>query len=264
MYPDRLSVVKGLLLVGLLACMWNVLPSHAQDLYGQASQTHAGLVAERERQVPFHVLIILDASDSMNEVLNGRPKIQMAKEVVLKTIRALPPDTRVGLRVYGHRLGRSGFQFSGPFGSFSTGGDMCRQTQLLVPPGLHNRPWIATQLLNIQAKGKTPITYSLQEAINHDFQGVTGKKTIILVSDGRETCSHNPCDLAVDMVRAGIDVKINTIGLGIRDKLASDQLRCIASATRGHYYSANTTADLAKSLSDSVQVETQVKARITP
>lgn len=231
------------------------------QLYGRTAKDLASVQTARSETE--NILIILDASDSMNEVMDGKPKIQLAKDVVLNTIRSMPPHINVGLRVYGHRLGSSnGFSFQGPFGGFVTGGDICRQTQLLTPLGINNRASIASQLLNVQAVGKTPITYTLDEAVTNDFRGRVGKKTIILVSDGRETCSYNPCDLAVDMVRAGVDIKINTIGFGTRDKIANDQLRCIALSSKGKFYNANTAAQLAKSLKESTQVETSVQAKI--
>src|SRR5271156_1445044 len=80
-----------------------------------------------------NVLIILDASDSMNERLDGKPKIQLAKEVVINTLHTLPPNVNVGLRVYGHKLGTGGFVTHGPFGGVFYEGDACRQSELLVP-----------------------------------------------------------------------------------------------------------------------------------
>lgn len=254
--------VLGILLTGML--VWHG-QGYAQ-FRGHAQTSSAGLHADRN--APENVLFILDASDSMNESMNGVPKIQSAKDVILKTIQTMPPNVNVGLRVYGHRLGRSrmgGFRIQGPFGSYQAGGsEMCRQTQLLAPLETNNRARIAGQLLEVQAVGKTPITYSLHEAVNNDFVNRPGKKTIILVSDGRETCSYNPCDLALDMVRSGIDIKINTIGFGTHDRVADNQLKCVALSTKGKFYSANTAAELAKSLHDSAQVQTSVQAKIFP
>lgn len=242
----------------LTAACWGTV-GYAQ-FYGQADQSTAGLNADQNQQE--NVVFILDASDSMNEKVGGRLKMDVAKEVVLSTIRNMPSNINVGLRVYGHRLGNGGFALQGPFGAFTTGGDVCRQTQLLVAPATGNRAQIASKLINVQAVGKTPITYSLKQSILNDFNGLPGKKTIILVSDGRETCSYNPCELALDVVRSGINVKINTVGFGTRDKVADDQLKCIALSTKGKYYNANTAAELAKSLQDSSQVQTSVQAKI--
>ncbi len=229
------------------------------QLYGRAEQDQAGLSASR--QAPENILIILDASDSMNEEMNGQRKIDIAKNVVLNTVKNLPPHVNVGLRVYGHKRG-SGSSFITPFGNFSAGADACKQTQLMVPIAANNRASIASELMDIQAVGKTPISFTLQQAINNDLSHLPGKKTIILVSDGRETCAFNPCDVSLNMVRSGVDVKINTIGFGTHDRVADDQLKCVALATKGRFYTADTAAELAKSLQDSAQVQTSVQAKI--
>jgi von Willebrand factor type A domain len=217
------------------------------------------------------VLIILDASYSMNERLDGKSKIQWAKDVVFDTLRSLPPNVNVGLRVYGHKLGNGGgmgggYMFGRRFGGPGWGGDeeACRQSELLDPVQQNSRASIASQLVGIQAVGKTPIAYSLSQAVNNDLAGIPGKKTIILVSDGQETCGGDPCNLAVDFVRSGVDVKINTIGLLTRDRVADDQLKCIALATKGKFYSANTSAELVRSMQESSQVQTSVQAKISP
>jgi len=239
------------------------ITSHAQQLYGRTDQYGAAGNAYQQGPPQDNVIIILDASDSMNERISGsnESKFEAAKRVILETLRTMPPNVNVGLRVYGHKLG-SGFRVSG-FG-FMTGGEMCHQSELLVPLATNNRAQIASQLVNIHAVGKTPITYSLEQAVNQDFFGHPGKKTIILVSDGRETCSYNPCDVAVDMVRHGVDVRINTIGLATHDRVADDQLKCIALSTKGKFYSVDTAAQLAKSLQDSSQIYTDVQAKIYP
>lgn len=241
-----------------LVLAW-VLPGYAQ-YKGQVAQDAASLSASKEEAQ--NILFILDASDSMNDRTGGQTKMEAAKRIVMETVRSLPKNVNVGLRVYGHRTGSGGFAVRSPIGTFMTGGEACRQSELVVPVAAQNRAAIASELLNIEATGKTPITYTLQQAVSNDFVGLTGRKTIILVSDGRETCSFNPCDFAVEAVRQGIDVKINTIGFGTRDRLADEQLRCVALATKGRFYSVDTAAQLAKSLQDSVQVQTSVQARI--
>lgn len=257
-----IKVAISLFLLGWIVMMLCSAPSHAQ-LYGYTRQNSAGMNANYTN-APDNVLFILDASDSMNDRLDGQSKFQAAKDTVLRTIRSMPPNVNVGLRVYGHRLGNSGFTMQGPLGLFVDSGTMCRQSQLLVPLGTNNRATIAAQMMNIQAVGKTPITYSLQQAVDNDFAGYPGKKTIILVSDGEETCWFNPCDYAVDMVRSGIQVKINTIGFVTHNRRADQQLKCVALATKGKFYSADTAADLAKGLQDSAQVQTSVEAKIFP
>jgi hypothetical protein len=66
------------------------------------------------------------------------------------------------------------------------------------------------------------------------------------------------------MVRSGVDIKINTVGFGTHDKYADNQLRCVALSTKGKFYSTNTVAELERSLQDTMQVETNVQAKIYP
>ena len=47
-------------------------------------------------------VVVLDASSSMNEDYNGRPKIDMAKEIVARMNQTIPPlDYRAGLVAFG-------------------------------------------------------------------------------------------------------------------------------------------------------------------
>lgn len=202
-----------------------------------------------------NIIIILDASDSMNQSMGGTPKIQLAKDAVLQTLSNLPPNIRVGLRVYGHRfVGHQNI-----FSALKNDAANCQQTELMVPLGFNNRGQIAQRVQSIQAVGKTPISYAIQRSLAQDFAGSTGNNHIILVSDGRETCSQNPCDLALSLVRSGVNVKINTIGFGLTDYVAQDQLKCVAATTKGKFYDAQTAAQLVGGLQETV---TNVNARI--
>jgi hypothetical protein len=198
---------------------------------------------------PQNVLIILDASYSMEEQIFGERKIDIAKRVVDRTVRSIPQGTRVGLRVYGHKIGLMGIY-------------PCRKTELLVPMEFNTGQAIISKLRNIKPTGQTPITYSIKTAVQNDFNGLNGPKRIILVSDGMETCDGNPCEFAVDMVRKGIDFKIDVVGFALKDPAAINQLKCVALSTGGKFYTADTEAALAKSLQKSFQVKKSVEGRI--
>ncbi len=196
-----------------------------------------------------NVMIILDASYSMSEKLpGGDTRMTEAKRVILDVLKNMPPNKRVGLRVYGHSSN-----------TFSA----CRATQQLVPIGTGNRHMIGTKLLDIRPVGATPISHSIRTSLGEDFRNVPGKKTILLISDGMETCDVDPCETAVELMRRGIDVKINVVGLGLRSYGAAEkQMKCVAMTTFGRYYSADTAAELAKSMRDAMGVHTEVQGQI--
>lgn len=66
------------------------------------------------------------------------------------------------------------------------------------------------------------------------------------------------------MVRAGVDVKINTVGFVTHDRVADDQLKCIALSTKGKFYNADTVAELERGMQESSQIQTNVQAKIYP
>lgn len=200
-------------------------------------------------QGPNNILIILDASYSMIEPIGNDSKMEIAKRVVINTVKNLPPDTRVGLRVYGHKIGLIGLY-------------PCRKTELLVPVNFNTANEIIDKVRRIQPTGQTPISFSLQTAVMNDFNGINGPKRIILVSDGKETCDGNPCDYAVEMVRRGIDLKVDVVGFGLRDQAAISQLKCVALSTEGKFYTADTEAALARSLQNSFSIKKEVSGRI--
>ncbi|OGI29316.1 MAG: hypothetical protein A2287_02820 [Candidatus Melainabacteria bacterium RIFOXYA12_FULL_32_12] len=196
-----------------------------------------------------NVLIILDSSYSMEEKINGERKIDIAKRSINQVLNQLPPNVSVGLRVYGHKNGFMGF-------------NACKASELKVSIGLNNQSLIANELLKIKPVGWTPISYSIEQAINYDFSGLQGKNRIILVSDGMETCNGSPCDYAVNLVKRNIDLKIDVIGFDLSDAAVVSQLKCTALATKGKFFTANDANELADSLNKSLNTSKEVQGKI--
>lgn len=227
-------------------------PAAAQQpppISGNVYQTQQGASQQGGAE---NVMIILDASYSMSEPIGGRggeDKMVAAKRTVLEVLRNIAPSTRVGLRVYGN----SANQFTA-----------CKATSLLVPLGENNRNLIASKMIGLKPTGATPISYTVLRSLQEDFNAVKGNQSIILISDGIETCGEDPCNVAVKMQQMGVNIKINVIGLGLQDYAAVKQLRCVALATKGQFYTANTAAELANSLNKALAVETKVQGTIIP
>lgn len=189
---------------------------------------------------PINVLIILDASYSMKEKLSGISKMACATKVLENAVQNIPCDVNVGLRVFGQQ--------------FSNMPDMdCRSTALLVPMGTGNRRSIIEQVRHIEPYGLTPLTFALANAAEDDFRGVVGRKRVILITDGMDTCGLDPCRLIASFPSYGIKIKIDVVGVDLkRDQNARRALNCIADSSGGHYYDANTAAQMIDSISASV------------
>lgn len=200
------------------------------------------------------VLIILDASGSMNAPMTGGlTKMQAAKRSIGRLLQTLPPNLYVGLRVYGPWLLHSGQKFTL---------NPCSASYLVAPMALGNQASVLGALSAITPQGATPISYSLIQAMQKDFLPLAGPRRIVLVSDGAETCDADPCGVALDMVRHNVNIKIDVVGLGAMDESTWSQLKCVASATYGKIYKADTVARLDQSLGQAVMAQTSVQGQI--
>lgn len=212
------------------------------SVYNQKNYSFSNEADER-------ILFILDFSNSMTEYLEGIEKAELMINTMAKILLHINPNTSVGLRVYGHKMG-------------FTAMDACRASTLLVPVSQSSSGAIAAALYTTKPKGMTPITYSLKQAVKNDFLGFSGKKRIILLTDGGENCDESPCEYAMELVKTRKDIHIDVIAFTINDEEDLDQLRCAALVTSGKFYTANTAAELAKSLSHSVNARKDVDAKI--
>ena len=195
------------------------------------------------------ILFIIDFSNSMNDTMHGERKIDIAVNTLASITSKLSSDAYTGLRVYGHKFG-----FNNLIG--------CRASELVNSIKKNNSANIYNSLRKIQASGWTPITYSLKQAVNNDFYGLTGKKHIILLTDGGENCDESPCEYAIKLVQQRDDIKIDVIAFALDDDLANAQLKCTALVTSGKLYEADNAESLSNSLEDALNVTTEVQGTI--
>jgi len=170
-------------------------------------------------------MIIFDASGSMWGKVEGKSKITIAKEALGDLIRGWNDDIEVGLTVYGHRRK----------------GD-CNDIETLIPIGRVDKSAMLKRVASIMPKGKTPIAKSLKQVASA-LRDVEDETTIILISDGKESCDPDPCAVAASLKEQGINVVAHVIGFHV-DKATDKQLGCIAQATGGRYFSADNAAAL--------------------
>lgn len=237
---------KILLLSILLAISNTFSIANAQSLSGTYDANDYSYNTENNME---NILIILDSSYSMKDKIGGKQKMDIAKDVIIRVLEQIPPNVRIGLRIYGHKSGILGLR-------------SCRASELKVPIGHDNKKNIADQLFDLKPEGWTPITYSIKQALENDFIGVSGKKRIILVTDGMETCDGSPCEYVLSIVRQNIDIQIDVIGFDLDEPEAIAQLKCTSLATKGKFYSANTAAELFKNLKNSINAKKEVQGKV--
>lgn len=185
------------------------------------------------------ILFILDGSGSMAAQIDGKPKMDVAKEVMVDLIDGLPDNVKVGLEVYGHR----------------SKGD-CNDIETLAEVGAVDKKTLIEKINSIKPMGKTPITKSFEIA-GQKLAAMEEETTVILVSDGEETCEGDPCALVKSLKEQGIKVKVHVVGFDVGAK-EKEQLSCIAEAGGGRYFAADNAQQLQEALAE-VQEEVAKK-----
>lgn len=179
------------------------------------------------------VILVLDASGSMWGQIDGEAKITIARNVVGELLEDLPETRRLGLVAYGH----------------TRKGD-CNDIETLAEVGA-SRAEIRRAVEAINPKGMTPISASVRFAAEQ-LRYTEMPATVILVSDGEETCNLDPCEVGTALEASGVNFTAHVIGFDIENEAHRAQLQCLAENTGGIYVNASNSAELADALEQTV------------
>lgn len=185
------------------------------------------------------VMIVLDASGSMWGEIGGEPKIVIARRVIHDLLRDWDPRIEIGLAAYGHRRK----------------GD-CKDIEVLVTVGRDKQKSILAAVDRLKPKGMTPLSDAVRMAAE-SLKYTEERATVILVSDGRETCEADPCALGKTLELKGIDFTAHVIGFDVK-KAEAAGLQCLAKNTGGIYATARDAGSLKKAMERTV---TEVKKK---
>lgn len=180
-----------------------------------------------------NLLIVLDVSGSMNTKLGDTTRWKTAVNVLTSVVEQLPEDLQVGLRVYGHRQG-------------STSPRTCTDSELVVPMATLDRTRILTTVSRLRPRGETPLVYSTLQSLN-DLKAVGGG-SVVLITDGEESCRGDLTAAAAAMKQAGLDVTLNIVGFTLTGERTAATLGTLAASTGGQYYTAQDGPQLSRAV----------------
>ncbi|MCP3959959.1 MAG: SUMF1/EgtB/PvdO family nonheme iron enzyme [bacterium] len=183
-----------------------------------------------EDDKPDRISLVLDASGSMKARINGRPKLEIARDVLREVLADWDPKISLGMVAFGHRDGT------------------CQDIETLVPTDRGGASPVIAAVEQIQAKGATPLTQAvIQAAEDVASEGETAR--VVLVSDGEESCGRNPCEIHEAMESRGVGFTTYVVGFDIlRNAKAQSQLRCLAQKSGGTFQLAWDAKSLRKAL----------------
>ena len=183
------------------------------------------------------VEIVVDASKSMWGQIDGQSKMEIAKTTLEEVSYWLPEDLDLALRAYGN--------------TSSSDKNNCADSSLLVPFGERNREYVRHAIAGLRPTGQTPIAYALNQAAG-DFDSLQSDRTLVLVSDGIESCGGDPVTAAYALRQQGIVVHLIGFGLGNAADEDAASLQAVANASGGRYVTAGSAEELKAALAETV------------
>lgn len=179
------------------------------------------------------ILILLDGSSSMvNEWAPGQQRFQAAGDIILRlmdSIYRLNPDVEFSLRLYGHQSG--------------VPDNNCFDTRREVMFSKNNYTQMSLRLASLRPIGVSPIAYSLKMAAETDFTSERDYAySLVLITDGGESCGGNICDVVKTLLDKKIEFKPYIISLVDYAPL-KDMYACL-----GNYLLAANPTDVAPTI----------------
>ena len=175
------------------------------------------------------VIIVLDSSGSMAGRIRNMRKIDIARRAMGDLLKTWGPNVDLGLMAYGHRRK----------------GD-CRDIETLYPVGKVKPQQMLRAVRRLRPIGKTPLGAAVLQAAKQ-LRYTEEKATVILLSDGKETCGVDPCKLGRALKKNGVDFTAHVIGFDVK-RGEERGLKCLAANTGGRYIPARDAKALARAL----------------
>lgn len=177
--------------------------------------------------------IVLDVSGSMNAKLGKSTRWQVALDALRKFVATLPADLNVALRVYGHRHP-------------SKSAETCEDTELIVPMAKLDRDRIIKAASALKPKGETPLILSTLATLE-DLKAAGGG-TVILITDGEESCKGDMQAAMAAIQESGLAVTLNIVGFTLTGQKVKSDLATLAGSTGGNYFGAASADQLSQAV----------------
>lgn len=186
-----------------------------------------------------NVQIILDASGSMGNEMDGKTMMDIAKDSITEFASSLPEGANIALRVYGHKgtEKEKDKELS------------CSSNELIYDMQAYEQNALQQALSGVNPAGWTPLADAIEQAKNDlsQYNSESNTNIIYLVSDGIETCNGDPIAKAKELAESNIQPIVNVIGFDV-DSKGQQQLKEVAEAAKGIYENARNAEELKQQL----------------
>jgi Ca-activated chloride channel family protein len=195
----------------------------------------SSVFAQETEPEPKPIIFITDASGSMWQKIGPDFKISLAREALGELVQTMPDQQSIGLVAYGHRAK----------------GD-CDDIEELLPAENRDKAAFKKALDDLNPLGMTPLARSAKYVIDQ-LKAESAAASIILITDGVETCDGDLCALVKEAKEAGIDFVMHIIGFDLGDADRAP-LECAAEAAGGIYVDASDKDQLADAVRQTSEI----------
>lgn len=187
---------------------------------------HSAIALQPQDTCTNDAMIVMDASGSMSQLFKGgNSKIEAARLAAHEVVPISSQHRRLGLLTLGP--GRK---------------EQCSNINLAIPVQFNSSVPILDSIDKIKTDGGTPLSLAIEEAANA-LDYTRKQATIIVLTDGDDSCGRNPCETAQHLKEKSDDLTIHVIGLkGGFDEITS--AACIAEKTGGIFAETSTFEEL--------------------
>jgi len=182
-----------------------------------------------------YVLIILDCSESMGFLYNGTKKLDIAKEVIVKMLKA-NPHKHYALMLYG-----SGIR------------SRCEDVDLAISFRNGNTNDILKRLSTVKPYGTSPLSAAVKKGIKL-LNNYPEPKTILLLSDGLDNCNTPIDKLIPALISSKISLNAVFINIDVNEQYKTKILNLLHKKQIVYY----TEKDDYKKLISSFSTENEV------
>lgn len=205
------------------------------DCYGTVELSECEKKKAQMANKKKNLVLVVDASGSMAAQVKGQSKMEIAKAAASEFITNLDPAMNLSVVVYGHKGNNTG---AGKSAS-------CAGIEEVYYLGELNADIAKSKITPLQPTGWTPIAASLAKAqeILNPYPQESNINTVVLISDGEETCGGDPKNKASELNKSNLNVVVNVVGFDVGGA-AESQLKSVATNGGGQYFSARTSEEL--------------------
>lgn len=187
------------------------------------------LVSNAYAQETNPIVVILDGSGSMWQKMDGEFKIEIARSELEDFISKSGKEQQIGLVVYGHRNRTD-----------------CSDIETVLNFDNRDKEAFKKAIKEINPVGKTPLAKSAAHVLEN-LKREKRKATVILITDGLETCDGNLCQIVRDAKKDGIEFVLHIVGFGLGNDDKSS-LECAALEGGGMYIDAGDAEQLEQAM----------------